>query len=181
MASALKNGVEWGNGFTQFPEQFTVDEVDERAGVIEVSVVDTTSGNELELLSNSQIQAAALATNALLNSKIDRVVYNVYVLVDENGNFQHDSLLGLLKARGTRKAMLSFVWNKNDSDGSSNVDWELKIIGMDEGVATKIQKQVNSVSSLIEDDTVSQDRYDDGVLEAETEQAQHGEEVLTGK
>lgn len=52
---------------------------------------------------------------------------------------------------------------------------------MDEGVATKIQKQVNSVSSLIEDDTVSQDRYDDGELEAETEQAQHGEEVLTGK
>lgn len=178
---AMESGVEWGNGFTQFPEQFTVDEVDERAGVIEVSVVDTTSGNELELLSNSQIQAAALATNALLNSKIDRVVYNVYVLVDENGNFQHDSFLGLLKARGTRKAMLSFVWNKNDSDGSSNVDWELKIIGMDEGVATKIQKQVNSVSSLIEDDTVSQDRYDDGVLEAETEQAQHGEEVLTGK
>ena len=38
-------------------------------------MLDTSSANELELLSNGQIQAAALATNALLNDKIDRVVY----------------------------------------------------------------------------------------------------------
>ena len=47
VTNAMQSGVEWGNGFTQFPEQFTVDEADERTGVVEVSVVDTQSKNEL--------------------------------------------------------------------------------------------------------------------------------------
>ena len=72
---------EWGNGFTQFPREFTVNEASEKTGTIEVSVVDSDSRNELELLSNSQIQASALATNALLNEKINRVVYNVLSLI----------------------------------------------------------------------------------------------------
>ena len=76
VSTALKGGLEWGNGFTQFPLDFTVDEADERTGTVEVTVLDTSSANELELLSNGQIQAAALATNALLNDKIDRVVLN---------------------------------------------------------------------------------------------------------
>ena len=50
---AMESGVEWGNGFTQFPEEFTVDEASEQSGIVEVSVVDATSKNELELLSNS--------------------------------------------------------------------------------------------------------------------------------
>ena len=103
---AMESGVEWGNGFTQFPRDFTVDEASEKTGVVEVSVVDTDFRNELELLSNSQIQASALATNALLNEKINRVVYNVYALVDESGAFQHDSLFGFIPARGARRAML---------------------------------------------------------------------------
>ncbi len=78
VSTALKGGLEWGNGFTQFPLDFSVDEADERTGTVEVTVLDTSSANELELLSNGQIQAAALATNALLNDKIDRVVYNVH-------------------------------------------------------------------------------------------------------
>ena len=44
-------------------------------------VLDTSSANERELLSNGQMQAAALATNALLNDKIDRVVYNVHAYI----------------------------------------------------------------------------------------------------
>ena len=76
VSTALKGGLEWGNGFTQFPLDFSVDEADERTGTVEVTVLDTSSANELELLSNGQIQAAALATNALLNDKIDRVVTN---------------------------------------------------------------------------------------------------------
>ena len=35
VTNAMQSGVEWGNGFTQFPEQFTVDEADERTGVVE--------------------------------------------------------------------------------------------------------------------------------------------------
>ena len=91
VSTALKGGLEWGNGFTQFPLDFTVDEADERTGTVEVTVLDTSSANELELLSNGQIQAAALATNALLNDKIDRVVYNVHAYIDEDSNIQHDS------------------------------------------------------------------------------------------
>lgn len=158
---AMESGVEWGNGFTQFPRDFTVDEASEKTGVVEVSVVDTDFRNELELLSNSQIQASALATNALLNEKIDRVVYNVYALVDESGAFQHDSLFGFIPARGARRAMLTFVWTKSQSSVPANIDWELKIIGMDDDLAEAIQEQVNSVSSLTENPGASQAEIDE--------------------
>ena len=158
---AMESGVEWGNGFTQFPQDFTVDEASEKTGVVEVSVVDTDFRNELELLSNSQIQASALATNALLNEKINRVVYNVYALVDESGTFQHDSLFGFIPARGARRAMLTFVWTKSQSSVPANIDWELKIIGMDDDLAEAIQEQVNSVSSLTENPGASQAEIDE--------------------
>lgn len=158
---AMESGVEWGNGFTQFPQDFTVDEASEKTGVVEVSVVDTDSRNELELLSNSQIQASALATNALLNEKINRVVYNVYALVDESGAFQHDNLFGFIPARGARRAMLTFVWTKSQSSVPANIDWELKIIGMDDDLAEAIQEQVNSVSSLTENPGASQAEIDE--------------------
>lgn len=158
---AMESGVEWGNGFTQFPRDYTVDEASEKTGVVEVSVVDTDFRNELELLSNSQIQASALATNALLNEKINRVVYNVYALVDESGAFQHDSLFGFIPARGARRAMLTFVWTKSQSSVPANIDWELKIIGMDDDLAEAIQEQVNSVSSLTENPGASQAEIDE--------------------
>lgn len=177
---AMESGVEWGNGFTQFPEEFTVDEASEQSGVVEVSVVDTTSKNELELLSNSQIQAAALATNALLNNKINRVVYNVYVRVDDQGNFVHDSFFGFLKGNGTRRAMLTFIWTKNASAGTSNIDWELRIVGMDDEIAGKIQEQVNSVSSITETSEVIQDDIDEERAEQQRERQLHGSEIFSG-
>lgn len=180
VAHALESGVEWGNGFTQFPADYLVDEADEKTGVVEVSVTDTTSRNELELLSNSQIQAAALATNALLNDKIDRVVYNVYALTDRAGTYQNDRFFGLLKAQGTRRAILTFVWSKERSEHSSYIDWQLKIIGMDDKTAEKIQEQVNSVSSLIEDTTIPQGEYDDARSEQQRELMLHGSEIFRG-
>lgn len=177
---AMESGVEWGNGFTQFPEEFTVDEADESTGAVEVSVVDATSRNELELLSNSQIQAAALATNALLNDKINRVTYNVYARVDENGNFVHDEFFGFLKAEGTERAMLTFIWTKQVAAGTSNIDWELRIVGMDDETAAKIQEQVNSVSSLADSSEVTQDDLDDQTSEQLLEQSQRDSGVFTG-
>ena len=177
---ALETGVEWGNGFTQFPEIHQVDEADEQAGEIEVSVTDTRSANELELLSNSQIAAAALATNALLNDKIDRVVYNVYALTDRVGNFQHDNFFGFIKAQGQRRAMLTFIWTKNKSENSSYIDWELKIIGMDDDTASKIQQQVNSVSSLIDSGQISQGQVDEERAERQQEKMLHGSEIFRG-
>ena len=143
---ALEGGVEWGNGFTQFPHDFTVEEADERTGIVEVSVVDTESSNELELFSNSQIQAAALATNALLNDNINQVVYNVSARLDEDGNITSDHLFGLLPAQGEESVIFTFVWTKYRSGDSANIDWELRIIGMDEDIAGRIQEQVNAAS-----------------------------------
>lgn len=180
VSNALSSGVEWGNGFTQFPEQFTVDEADEHAGVIEVSVTDTDSKNELELLSNSQIQASALSTNALLNEKINRVVYKVYALIDDDGNFAHDRFFGFLPARGTRKAMLTFIWTKEKSANTTYIDWNLKIVGMNDKLTSKIQEQVNSVSSIAESAELDQTAIDDDRAEQQAEHMLHGSEIFRG-
>ena len=60
VASALSGGVEWGNGFTQFPEDFTVQEADENTGRIEVTVIDTSSQNALECFAGSQVRPPRL-------------------------------------------------------------------------------------------------------------------------
>lgn len=180
VTNAMQSGVEWGNGFTQFPERFTVDAADERAGVVEVSVVDTQSKNELELLSNSQIQASALSTNALLNEKINRVVYKVYALTDDKGNFAHDQLFGFVPATGTRRAMLTFVWTKEKSANTTYIDWNLKIIGMNAKLTDKIQTQVNSVSSLTDDTQVKQSQIDEETVERQMEHMLHGREIFRG-
>lgn len=180
VSTALEYGLEWGNGFTQFPADYTVDRADQRSGELEVSVVDTSSKNELELLSNAQIQAAALATNALLNARMERVVYNVYAYVDDDGNIQCDHLLGLIPAQGTRRAILTFVWTKPSKGVTTSIDWELRIIGMDEQVTSRIQEQVNSVSSLIEDPTISQSELDDQAYEQMLERKLRGSEIFLG-
>ena len=177
---ALEGGVEWGNGFTQFPHDFTVEEADERTGIVEVSVVDTESSNELELFSNSQIQAAALATNALLNDNINQVVYNVSARLDEDGNITSDHLFGLLPAQGEERVIFTFVWTKYRSGDSANIDWELRIIGMDEDIAGRIQEQVNSVSSLIDTPGIDQDDFDAQRSELDLERELLGSEQYLG-
>ncbi len=180
VSNALSSGVEWGNGFTQFPTQFTVDTADERTGVIEVSVTDTESKNELELLSNSQIQASALSTNALLNEKINRVVYKVYALVNDEGGFAHDQLFGFLPAKGTRKAMLTFIWTKEKSPTTSYIDWNLKIVGMNDKLTSKIQEQVNSVSSITDTGGIDQTMVEEENVERQAEHMLHGKEIFRG-
>ena len=177
---ALEGGVEWGNGFTQFPRDFTVEEADERTGIVEVSVVDAESSNELELFSNSQIQAAALATNALLNDNINQVVYNVSARLDEDGNITSDHLFGLLPAQGEERVIFTFVWTKYRSGDSANIDWELRIIGMDEDIAGRIQEQVNSVSSLIDTPGIDQDDFDAQRSELDLERELLGSEQYLG-
>ena len=166
---AIEGGVEWGNGFTQFPQSFTINEADERTGNVEVTVVDTESKSELELLSNGQIQAAALATNALLNGKIDRVVYNVHAYVDGNGNIQHSSFFGMVPASGQQCAILSFVWTKPSKGDTNNLDWSLRIVSMDDEITARIQKQVNSVSSLIDDPAITQNKLEEEKAENSAE------------
>ena len=175
VSRALEGGVEWGNGFTQFPAEFTVEEADELTGVVEVSVVSAEAENELELFSNSQIEAAALATNALLNDNINRVVYNVSAYVDEDGNI----VAGNGEGQEAR-LIFTFIWTKNKSEASSNIDWGLRIVGMDEEIAGRIQTQVNSVSSLIETPSVDDADIDAHERELQSAQEQKGEELYLG-
>ncbi|MBY4797780.1 hypothetical protein K6V98_05340 [Collinsella sp. AGMB00827] len=177
---ALESGVEWGNGFTQFPETFEVNEANEKTGAVEVSVTDTRSHNELELLSNSQIQAAALATNALLNDKINRVTYRVFAYVHEDGSYQTDQFFGFLKAKGQRRPILTFIWTKERAAFTGDINWQLKIIGMDDKTALRIQKQVNAVSSLIEYKGISQRKLDKEFDEVRREHLLHGSEIFWG-
>ena len=174
--NALEGGVEWGNGFTQFPEQVSVQEADERTGVVEVNVLSTDAENELELFSNSQIEAAALATNALLNDNINRVVYNVSAYVDGDGNI----VAGEGNEAAPARLIFSFIWTKNRSEASSNINWELRIIGMDEDIAARIQTQVNSVSSLIETPSVDDTDIEAHESELYDSQASKGEEIYMG-
>jgi hypothetical protein len=130
VTSAMKGGVEWGGGFTQFPSDFSVQEADEATGRIEVSVVDTSSTDVMELLSANQIQAGAFAVNAFMNQHINTVVYHVYVHVDDAGNIQKTQWFGMLEPTGPVKNLMTFVWTKTATpDGGYN--WTSSITGID--------------------------------------------------
>ena len=142
VADALRGGVEWGNGFTQFPEDFTVQEADENTGVIEVSVVDSGSATTLECFSSSQVQATALAVNALLNPNIDTVIYHVSVHVDENGDPQRSGFFGFLKPTGDVTSFMTFVWQKTQS--ANGVNFSCTITGIDASLQEELRDQVTT-------------------------------------
>ena len=77
----------------------------------------------------------------------------------------------MLPATGNERSVFTFIWTKNKSETSANIDWELRIVGIDEDIAARIQEQVNSVSSLIEEDpAISQDDLEDQQFESTLEQ-----------
>lgn len=146
---AMESGVEWGNGFTQFPEDFSVQEADESTGHIEVTVVDTASKNEMECLSGSQIQAAALSVNALLNPNINQVVYHVNVHVGDDGKFQQSSLFGFLKPTGNIKQFATFVWTKSTTaDGGFN--FTCMITGLDATSAENLRDKLTVQNNILD-------------------------------
>lgn len=146
---ALDGGVSWGDGFTQFPDEYRVNTADQDLGVIDVTVIDTTADNETELLAGSQIQATALATNALLNEHIDKVAYHVCVYVDEDGEYKNDRFWGFLPPTGEVKSVFTFIWTKNVSENPFALDWDCRIIGADNQIIGNIQDQINSASTPI--------------------------------
>lgn len=143
VTSALKGGVEWGNGFTQFPEDFSVQEADENTGRIEVSVVDTSSKDEMECLSGSGFQATAFAVNALLNPNIDTVVYHVSVHVDDDGDIEQSQAFGFLKPTGRTKTFMTFVWTKTTTTNNA-FNLNCNITGMDSTTAANLKDKVTS-------------------------------------
>ena len=142
VASALRGGVEWGDGFTQFPEDFSVQEADENTGRIEVTVIDTDSENALDCFAGSQVQATAFAVNALLNPNIDTVVYHVNVHVGADGKMQRSTLFGFLKPTGDVKSFMTFVWTKTQSE--SGVNFSCRITGIDDVVQEELRDQVTT-------------------------------------
>lgn len=152
VAAALRNGVEWGDGFTQFPQDFSVQEADENTGRIEVSVVDTSSSDELTCLSSSQIQASALAVNALLNPSIKQVVYHVNVHLDDDGNFEQQSFFGFLKPTGEVHQFATFVWTKSVTS-SGSINFRCTITGIDADTAESLRHKLVG-TNLLESITV---------------------------
>lgn len=139
---ALDHGVEWGTGFTQFPADYSVQEADENTHRIEVTVTDTASKNPLESFAGSQIQAAALAVNALLNQNINTVVYHVDVYEDEDGRVQQAGFFGLLKPSGSRKTLMTFIWSKTTTE--NGVRFNCSITGVDAKTAEQLHDSITS-------------------------------------
>ena len=142
VADALRGGVEGGDGFTQYPAESTAQEADENTGRIEVSVIDSNSSSALECFSSSQVQATALAVNALLNPNIDTVVYHVSVHVGPDGKMQQSSLFGFLSPTGDVTSFMTFVWRKTQS--ATGVNFSCTITGIDETVQTELRDQVTT-------------------------------------
>lgn len=142
VASAMNGGVEWGNGFTQFPEHFSVQEADENTHRIEVTVVDTTSKELIEVFAGSQIQASALAVNALLNPKVNKVIYHVNVYFNAEGKLTPASLFGLLPPSSTQKTLMTFEWTKiQTKDG---VRFNCSIVGVDKETQENLREAITS-------------------------------------
>lgn len=160
VASALRGGVEWGSGFTQFPEAFSVQEADENTGRIDVTVVDTTSSNELDAMAGSYIQATAFSTNALLNPNINTVVFRVNVHVDDEGNIENAQLFGFLQPTGAVKPFMTFIFTKaTTANGGFNIF--CTITGLDGETTEKLRDKISSpipfVSGNSENDSDSKD------------------------
>ena len=151
VADALSGGVEWGGGFTQFPQDFSVQEADEHTGRIEVTVVDTTSQNALMCFSSAQIQATAFSTNSLLNPRINTVIYHVNVYQDAAGNIQRTSSFGFLRPTGNVVPFMTFVWTKSTTT-QGQVRFHCAISGVDDDLQEVLRNQILGQKSAQEED-----------------------------
>ncbi len=143
VAEAMGDGIEWGSGFTQFPQEFSVQEADENTGRIEVSVTDDISGSTLECLSNSEMQATAFSVNSLLNPKIDTVIYHVSVYMNDEGEFQLPSPFGFFKPAGNLTPFITYVWTKSTTrDGQ--VRFSSTVAGVDDELQELLRDQITS-------------------------------------
>lgn len=142
VSTALEGGVEWGNGFTQFPEDYVVQEASESSHRVEVTVTDTSSEDALECFAGSQIQSSAFSVNALLNPNIDTVVYHVNVHLDENGKILTSHFFGFLKPTGPETTYMTFTWSKIST--STGVQFNCTITGVDEATEEALKSKVTS-------------------------------------
>ena len=141
VSAALRNGVSWGTGYTQFPYEFTIQEADENTGRVEVTVVDSMSRDEAEVFAQAQIQATAFGINALQNPSINTVIYHTALHQNAKGSMQHSLMYGVLLPTGKTKSVVTFTWTKNPSKGSNGFDWSCNVSGVDDAMAEKIREK----------------------------------------
>lgn len=147
VTAALRNGVSWGTGYTQFPFEFTIQEADENTGRIEITVVDSNSRDEAETFAQAQIQATAFGINALQNPNINTVIYHTAVHQNANNKMQHALFYGLVLPTGKTKSVVTFTWTKNPSKGSNGFDWSCNVSGVDDAMAQKIREKTGMGTS----------------------------------
>lgn len=111
--------------------------------------MDTSSKNELECLAGSQIQAAALSVNALLNPNINQVIYHVDVHVDDNGDIQQSSLFGFLKPTGTMKRFATFVWTKS-TGVNGGFNFNCMITDLDATASENLREKVTLPTNILD-------------------------------
>ena len=141
VTSAMRLGVEWGDGYTTFPQDFTVQEADESTGRVEVSVRNSSTSDMLDMFSKSQVQASALSINALLNPNINVVVYHVNAYVDSDGSIQTPRMFGLIQPSGEVKTFLTFIWTKTTTE--RGVQFSCTITGVDSDMAEELRDRVS--------------------------------------
>ena len=117
-------------------------EADENTHRIEVTVTDTSSSDVLGVFSTSQIQAAALATNALMNPDINTVIYNVNVHVNKAGKIQTSRFFGYLKPTGELKTLMTFIWTKTST--AQGVRFNCSITGVDSATEKQLRKSITN-------------------------------------
>ncbi len=143
VTAALRDGVSWGSGFTQFPQDFTVQEASEDTGRIEVSVIDTAYADEMEVMATSQIQATALAVNCLMNPNVFTVVYKVNVHVDDDGRLLSSTFFDFLEPTGQVKPFMTFTWSKTVNE-EGDLDVSCSITGLDAETAQRLQDRLGT-------------------------------------
>jgi hypothetical protein len=152
VADALDGGVEWGSGFTQFPQDFSVQEADQNTGRIEVTVIDTTSKNALMCFSNGQIQSTAFSVSSLLNPQIDTVIYHVHVHRDAERNIQRASFFGFFMPTGEVSPFTTFIWTKTTgTDGQVRLN--CTVTGVDDELQDTLRKQIVNESTNSDSET----------------------------
>ena len=133
---------------------------------IEVTVLDTDSGDALTCFSNSQIQATALSVNALLNPDVNTVIYHVNVYVDEDGNFRTSRFFEFLRPTGETHAFVTFVWTKSTTT-EGRVVFNCTVTGMDSKTQKALRDRITSahtpyslITDAITDDSAEGEQTD---------------------
>ena len=87
--------------------------------------------------------ATAFAVNALLNPKINTVVYHVNVHMSADGEIERTRLFGFLKPTGDVTSYMTFVWTKTQS-ANGGVNFGCTITGINDAIQDEIRDQITT-------------------------------------